>query len=321
MKAMIPSLVVVIRLLGATVFAADAKGETGTVQGWCLLRTQTKKAGKDRIMKTKVIVAWLLSSVTASQPAFTVVQRNPTDDEPPHVTIAGASTDKAYIPADLLATAAVMPRGPRDLLRDYELEMASIAGQLSMDLGAISNAVGTTQITREQGEYVSGEVFQVAMMRFQLLGALHAMLEADIARTPAVRTDPTPPPAGETVLVAMPFSSFPLSPSMVEYLGLTSTQAKAIQKLMDQERPTTEPLIHELRTVGGELCAAIQQSQNHQNEGTAQRLAARQARLLKQLMRANFRLQRRINDVLDSQQRKKLDSFKRTSEVMVGEGN
>jgi Spy/CpxP family protein refolding chaperone len=108
---------------------------------------------------------------------------------------------------------------------------------------------------------------------------------------------------------------------MVEYLGLTSTQAKAIQKLMDQERPTTEPLIHELRTVGGELCAAIQQSQNHQNEGTAQRLAARQARLLKQLMRANFRLQRRINDLLDSQQRKKLDSFKRTSEVMVGEGN
>lgn len=214
-----------------------------------------------------------------------------------------------------------MPRGPRDLLRDYELEMASIAGQLSMDLGAISNAVGTTQITREQGEYVSGEVFQVAMMRFQLLGALHAMLEADIARTPAVRTDPTPPPAGERVLVAMPFSSFPLSPSMVEYLGLTSTQAKAIQKLMDQERPTTESLIHELRTVGGELCAAIQQSQNHQNEGTAQRLAARQARLRKQLMRANFRLQRRINDVLDSQQRKKLDSFKRTSEVMVGEGN
>jgi hypothetical protein len=38
-------------------------------------------------------------------------------------------------------------------------------------------------------------------------------------------------------------------------------------------------------------------------------------------MRANLRLQRRIDEVLDSQQRKKLDAFKRTSEVTVGEGN
>ena len=38
-------------------------------------------------------------------------------------------------------------------------------------------------------------------------------------------------------------------------------------------------------------------------------------------MRANSGLQRQINDVLDPQQRKKLDSFKRTSEVTMGEGS
>jgi hypothetical protein len=38
-------------------------------------------------------------------------------------------------------------------------------------------------------------------------------------------------------------------------------------------------------------------------------------------MSANSRLQRRINDVLDPQQRKKLDSFKRAGEVTVEEGN
>jgi hypothetical protein len=78
-----------------------------------------------------------------------------------------------------------------------------------------------------------------------------------------------------------------------------------------------------LRTISGELGAAIQQSQNNENQGTPQRqkLAATQARLLKQLIRANSHLQRRINDVLDRQQRKKLDSFRRTSEVTVGEGN
>ena len=77
----------------------------------------------------------------------------------------------------------------------------------------------------------------------------------------------------------------------------------------------------ELRTISAELGVAIEQSQNNESEGTAQRLAARQARLLKQLMSTNSRLQRRINDVLDPEQRKKLDFFKRTSEVTVVKGN
>jgi hypothetical protein len=126
-------------------------------------------------------------------------------------------------------------------------------------------------------------------------------------------------PPGEMVLVATPFSSLQLSPSVVAYLGLTATEVKAIQKLMDQERPTTESLMHELRTISGELGSAIQG--RNENEGYAQRLAARQARLLKQLMTGNSRLQRRINDVLDSRQRRKLDSFRRMSEVTVGGEN
>jgi len=272
-------------------------------------------------MKNKVIVGLLLCVVTASQPAFTAVQRRATDDEPSDVTIVRA--DDAHVPADLLGITPVIPRGPRDLLRDYELEMGSIAGQLSTDLAAISAAVGKGQITREQGEYVSGERYQVAMMQFQLFSALHAILEADIARTPTARADATPSPAGEMVLVAMPFSSLQLSPSLVEYLRLTPTQVNAIQKLMDRERPTTEPLILELRTISGELSAAIQQNPNNENEGATQRqkLASRQARLLKQLMRANSRLQRRISDELSPQQRKKLDSFNRTSDVTMGEGD
>jgi Spy/CpxP family protein refolding chaperone len=199
--------------------------------------------------------------------------------------------------------------------------MASLAARLSMDLGAVSNAVGTGQITRERGEYVIGERYQVATMQFQLFSALHGMLEVEVARTPAVRTDPTPSPGGEMLLVAMPFSSLQLSPSLVEYLGLTPTQARAIQKLMDRERPATEPLMQELRTISEELGVAIQQRQSNENEGGAQRLAARQARLLKRLIKANSGLQRRIDNVLDPQQRKKLESFKRTSEVTMGDGS
>ena len=141
-------------------------------------------------MKSKVFGTFLLCIVTLSKPAFSAVQRKPAEHELPGVTIALASSDSAHIPAYLLATDPVVPRGPRDVLRDYELEMASIAGRLSVDLGAISNAVKTGQITREQGECVGGELYHVAMMQFQLFSALHAVLEADMARTPAVRTNP-----------------------------------------------------------------------------------------------------------------------------------
>ncbi len=103
-------------------------------------------------MKSNAIIAVLLCVVTSSQPAFTGVQPKPTDDEPPHVTIARHSSDCARVSVDLL-----------------------------------------------------------------------------IARTPTVPTDPTPSSTGDVVVVAMPFSSLQLRPTLVEYLSLTRTQAKAIQ--------------------------------------------------------------------------------------------
>jgi Spy/CpxP family protein refolding chaperone len=90
---------------------------------------------------------------------------------------------------------------------------------------------------------------------------------------------------------------------------------------MDQERPTTEPLMHELRIISAELSYVTQKKPNGENEASAQRLAARQAHLIKQLVRANLRLQQRISNVLDPRQRKKLDYFRRASEVTVSEGN
>lgn len=266
-------------------------------------RTEWDKK-RNCIMKAKVIVAFLLSIVTTSVPAFPAVRRKLPNDTPPHVAMLGVSGDNAHVLADLVA---IPP-----------------AAQFSMDLGAVSNALRTGQITTEQGGYVIGERYQVAMMQFHLFGALHSIVEMDIARTartPAGSTDPTPSPTGEVVLVAMPFSSLQLSPTLIEYLGLTQTQVKAIQKLMDQQRPKTEPLMLELRTISAKLGIAIEQPRSNDNEGAAQKLAAMQAGLLKQLMIGNSRLQRKVDNVLDPQQRKKLDALKRTGEVTVGEGN
>src|SRR5271156_2821753 len=41
--------------------------------------------------------------VTASHPAFTAVKRKLHDDEPPHVSIAGASAENAHVLPDLVA--------------------------------------------------------------------------------------------------------------------------------------------------------------------------------------------------------------------------
>jgi hypothetical protein len=63
-------------------------------------------------------------------------------------------------------------------------------------------------------------------------------------------------------LVTIPFSSLQLNPSLVEFLRLTPTQVRSIRRLMDQERPTTELLVHELQIISPELNDATQ-------EGTA----------------------------------------------------
>jgi|SRR5579859_4285549 len=194
-------------------------------------RTEWDKKRK-WIMKATVIVAFLLSIVAASEPAFTTVRSKLPNDQPPHPATVGVPTYNAHVLAD-----------------------------------------------------------------------------------------PNPSSTGEVVLVAMPFSSLQLSATLVEYLGLTRTQAKAIRKLIDHERPTTEPLMDELRTVSAGLSVALRQNQSNESEGVTQSLAAAQARLLKQLMRTNVRLQRMIDEVLGPQQRKKLDALRHKTEVGVVHGS
>jgi hypothetical protein len=148
--------------------------------------------------------------------------------------------------------------------------------------------------------------------------AFTAMPSKRTADRPLRETDSTRSPEGEMMVVAQPFSAFQVTPSLVKYLEMTATQVKSIQELIEKARPTTERLMLELRTINGERTSS-QQRQNNDTEGEPQRLAATQARLLKQLMRANWSLQKRINDVLNPRQRKKLESMRRMSEVTGGD--
>jgi hypothetical protein len=139
----------------------------------------------------------------------------------------------------------------------------------------------------------------------------------DIVRTPVASASST----GDLVVIAMPFSSLQLSPSLIAYLGLIPHQVTAIQNLMDQQRPIEEPLMHELQIISSELGSAIQQGRNRSSERAIQSLSTLQIKLLDQLMTSNTRLRQNINGILSLRQRKRLESFMRTTGVAVGEGN
>jgi len=57
-----------------------------------------------------------------------------------------------------------MPRGPVEILKEYEDQMTLISQIFSAEMALISQAVHVQQITREQTEYLMQQRLQIAMM-------------------------------------------------------------------------------------------------------------------------------------------------------------
>jgi Spy/CpxP family protein refolding chaperone len=207
----------------------------------------------------------------------------------------------------VLAIPSAIPLGPEDRLREYERGMATIAQQLSLQLRHIVQGVTSGQLSREQGEQLTGEQYQVARMQFELLSALHSMLQQDIARTTVVNHEPAPSMDPGIVMVALPFSSLKLSPSLAAHLDLSPEQVNAIEQLMSDQRRDLEPLMAQMRATKIKLLAVTAGRQTNEKEIKA--LADAQAALLKKLILANSRMQERIYKLLSREQRKKIDAF------------
>jgi Spy/CpxP family protein refolding chaperone len=215
----------------------------------------------------------------------------------------------------VLDTPSALPRGPQDILNDYQAEMAGITERLSARVAAIAQAVQSGQLSSEQGQKLSTEQYQVAQMQFELLSAWRDTLEQDLARTPSAKPDPAASQASEIVMVALPFSSLQLDPSLAQYLDLTASQSRAIQKLMSDERRDLQPLMAQLKTTREKLLTATGSSQANEKEVKA--LAATQAGMLAKLIVANSRMQAQLYKLLNREQQRKLDDLKRSSEPMI----
>jgi hypothetical protein len=126
--------------------------------------------------------------------------------EPPQIQTAiaqpGTQADEAI--ADVLAFAPEMPLGPVEILRQYEDQMTLISQTFSAEMAVITQAVHQGQITLKQADYLMQQRFQIAMMQYEVLTALHDALAFELSRTPVSPHSPASE-AETTVVVQPPF--------------------------------------------------------------------------------------------------------------------
>jgi hypothetical protein len=258
-------------------------------------------------------IAVLVLSLFARPQAFSAaVGRADADIPAPDVRYFVPPEDNAVL-AEVLRVDPQLPRGPNDILEGYEAEMANITSQMSQDLGEICEAMEKAQLSTEQGEYLARERYQIATMQFQLLTALHAILEQSVAQASAVQTKDDPSPTGQALVLALPFSSLQLNPDLAQYLELTTGQSSAITQVMARERPYVLPLMAELDATRQKLEMATRNA--HPDQKQISSLALTQAHLLTALVAENADLQAKISCLLNSEQRRKIDKLRQGTEV------
>ena len=94
--------------------------------------------------------------------------------------LSGTSTQSSAVLFDVIARKPEMPLGPQDILKSYEIAMSLVVEKTSADFSVVVQARQTNQVTGEQAEYLLLQSYQVAMMQYQVLSALHDVLKHDI---------------------------------------------------------------------------------------------------------------------------------------------
>jgi hypothetical protein len=205
---------------------------------------------------------------------------------------------------------------PKQVLHDYDSLMIALTQKFSSTLATIADAVKRGEVSNEQAREMSAEQYQVTHMQFELLSLWRGIEEQDSARIPDVEAKPDSTQESEVVMVALPFSSLQLNPSLATYLSLTSTQVEAIRQVMMREQRSLEPLMTTLRTTQEKLLAI---GSEHVNEKQVKALADIEASLLARLIVANARMQSKIYKILSPDQQKKLSDLERTQSAVTSD--
>lgn len=124
-----------------------------------------------------ILTLGTLWHTAAAQPTKGKIQ---VDAPAVQTVLANTTAQPNPVLSDVMASKPEMPLGPADVLKSYELAMGYLADKASTDFSVIVQAQQEDQITREQAEYLLLQRYQLAMMQYQVLSALHDVLKHDI---------------------------------------------------------------------------------------------------------------------------------------------
>ena len=155
---------------------------------------------KSRQILIAIAILATLLHTAAAQPKKEIEANAP----PPETILAGTSAQSNPVLTDLVPIEPEMPLGPQDVLKGYEIAMSMVTNKASVDCFVIVQAQQKNQITREQAEYLLQQSYQIAMMQYQVLSALHDVLKRDIDEASPQAKPPLQTSSSDTVLV-VPF--------------------------------------------------------------------------------------------------------------------
>ena len=276
-----------------------------------------KCSGKGGLkMKTKLFFPLLLLTAAVAPGALAAADGGDRNVHTGRSQLLATSVDDPAA-TDGPTSPAAAPNDPKQVLQDYGLLMISLTQKFSATLATIAGAVKRREVSSEQAREMSAEQYQLTHMQFELLSLWRGIEEQDLARIPDVGAKPNSTQDSEVVMVALPFSSLQLNPSLATYLSLTSYQVEAIQRVMMREQHSLEPLMTALRTAQEKLLAI---GSEDVNEKQVKALADTEASLLARLIVANARTQSDIYKILSPEQQKKLSDLERTQGAVTSDG-
>jgi Spy/CpxP family protein refolding chaperone len=258
------------------------------------------KEGQFHMKRTRILGALIAGALVVSAVAQ--------DDRLP--LVIGSVTDTASTEtsktAETPGTDSQGPMAPRDLLKEYEKQMAVVSQKACEELAQIARAAHEGQIGPEQAEYLSGQRLEMGMIRMQFLDSLHQILDDKIQKETKQQSEVQS--SGDTLAVPAPDSSPDISQAIVKNLELTPIQIAAIQAQIEKERNRVRPLAERLANNRRALIAVTLKGQFDVRR--VRDLAAQQSRIQESLIVANARLQTEVYKILTVEQQRKLDGLR-----------
>src|SRR6201981_865675 len=174
-------------------------------------------------MKTKLFVSLLLLTAAVAPRALAAADGGDRNLHTGRGQLLVTPVDDPAV-KDVPPNSAAVPSDPRQVLQGYDYLMIALTQKFSATLATIAEAVKRGEVSSEQARAVSAEQYQLTHMQFELLSSWRGIEEQHLARIPHVEAKADSTEGNEVVMVALPFSSFQLNPSLATYLSLTPSQ-------------------------------------------------------------------------------------------------